>query len=260
MITYRSFVGKINCLFSTPESPNGILVITCSGLPGQPENYELFSYLTQRGFLCVHPKYEGTWESQGKFLKHSPVKDLKKVINYLRKWHSLKSAYDETLIKLDFENIFLLGSSFGGSVALVTAANSAEVKGVVSIAPVTDFTQHGKGELEEQDLTSLGRFLKQGYGRAYNFNLDEWKKLLNGNIDINPVNYKTELSDKNVLLIHGEQDKTVSVQKTRDLFLSIKNNKSKLICIPNIDHLSFYHLKSTGYLDKILEWMTLTSK
>jgi alpha/beta superfamily hydrolase len=243
-------------LFSVPDKSNGNLVINCSGLPGQPENYELFSYLTQKGFVCVHPKYEGTWESEGKFLDHSPVDDLRTVINYIIESHVLESAYDGSLIKLEFNNIFLMGSSFGGSVALVTAANSNDVMGVVSIAPVTDFTKQGKGDSNEQDLAYLGKFLKKGFGRAYNLDLDDWSKLLNGNIDLNPVDHVESLLRKNVLLIHGEADKTISIYKTKDFFKRIENDKSKLICIPDTGHLSFYHLRSAGYLDRISEWIT----
>lgn len=260
MITYRTFINKINCLFSVPEKSNGNLVINCSGLPGQPENYELFSYLTQKGFVCLHPKYEGTWESEGKFLDHSPADDLQSVISHISENHALESAYDGSLIKLEFKNIFLIGSSFGGSVALVTAAKHSRVMGVVSIAPVTDFTKQGKGGSSEQDLAYLGKFLKKGFGRAYNFDLKDWSKLLSGEIDLNPINHTKDLSQKNVLLIHGEDDKTISVQKTIDLFSTIKNNKSELICIPSVGHLSYYHLKSAGYLDKISEWMISVSE
>ena len=104
MITYRTFIDNINCLFTIPEVSNGNIIINCSGLPGQPENYELFSYFTQQGFICIHPKYEGTWESYGKFLEKSPVEDIIKVIDYVSEKRSLKSAYDSSTINLNFKN------------------------------------------------------------------------------------------------------------------------------------------------------------
>ena len=222
MITYRTFIDNINCLFTIPEVSNGNIIINCSGLPGQPENYELFSYFTQQGFICIHPKYEGTWESYGKFLEKSPVEDIIKVIDYVSEKRSLKSAYDSSTINLNFKNIFLFGSSFGASVALVAHAKTSSITGVVAIAPVTNFVTQGGGEDEEQDLTNLGTFLREGYGRAYDFELDNWQKLLEGEIDINPVNYKEELSSKCILLLHGENDKTVSIQKTKDFFENIE--------------------------------------
>ncbi|TSC86811.1 MAG: Uncharacterized protein G01um101416_576 [Microgenomates group bacterium Gr01-1014_16] len=261
MIMYRSYIDKIHCLFSLPSSePQKKIIIACSGLPGQPENYELFSYFTQEGFICVHPKYEGTWESYGKFLNHSPVDDILKVIDHLKKERSLVSAYDNSLIKFDFDEVILFGSSFGGSVALVSAARSQNVNRAIAIAPVIDFSTQGKDKREEQDLTNLGEFLQRGYGRAYDFELRDWKKLLEGKIDMNPIKYIKELSPKKLFLVHGEEDKTISVYKTRRFFDDLKNKESEFLLVPNAGHLSFYGLQTTSSLSKILDWIKMGSK
>jgi alpha-beta hydrolase superfamily lysophospholipase len=257
MIIYRTFIEKIHCLFTVPENPNGKLIINCSGLPSQPENKDLLAFFTEHGFICIHPKYEGTWESYGEFLDHSPADDITKVIDQVSKERALKSAYDGAMIPLPFNEIILFGSSLGASAALVAGAKSEHVHSIIALAPVIDLARQGKDEVEEQDLTHLGKFLQDGFGKAYNFKLENWEKLLSGKIDVNPQMYTKELSNKRITLVHGELDKTVSIAKTKKFFDELKSDKKRFISIPDAGHLTFARLKETKFMKEIVTWMQL---
>jgi len=256
MILYRSFVGPINCVYAFPETQSKRkLIIICPGLPSQPENWDLMSKLAKMGFTNLTVKYQGTWESKGYFLKDSPVKDVISVIDKIIEKKTLISLYDNSTMSLDFDEIVLFGSSFGGSVALVAGAKHNQVRKIVANAPVTDYKLHGKDKnSKEQDLEKLGSFIKRGYGRAYALEQSDWERLLIGEVDINPVKYREELSKKDLLLIHGKKDKTVSPGKTVDFFEGITSENKKLILIPDVDHFSLNNA-SVEILEEVEKWI-----
>ncbi|MEP7162355.1 MAG: alpha/beta hydrolase, partial [Candidatus Moraniibacteriota bacterium] len=66
-----------------PERQEGRVVIFCSGAPGLSSKRELFQFLSDKGYTSIHPRYRGTWESDGEFLKRSPHQDILDVIDEL---------------------------------------------------------------------------------------------------------------------------------------------------------------------------------
>lgn len=244
MTTYRTFIKDINCNFSLPIHKNRRkVVIICPGLPSSPENFEIMEWLSKNGYYCIHPKYSGTWESYGNFLRKSPVKDILRVINFIKRNKYLYDCYNEKRIPLHFTDFILVGSSFGGSVALVAGSKAKEINKIIAIAPIVDFSQHRKNKnLEEQDLERLFKFIRKAYGRAYILKLSDYRKLIQGKVDINPIDYIDKLKSKKIIIIHGTKDRVVSIKRTKDFFKKIESQNKKFYELKNKEHLSLSKL------------------
>ena len=259
MITFRTFIKGNNCLFTIPDSnSNKKLLLICPGLPSRPDNFEVMRYFTSKGFTCFFVKYLGTWESDGEFLKKSPVEDILTVLNYLVERKSVRELYALKQVTFDFEKIFLIGSSFGGSVALVGGAKSNLVTKIVSLSPVVNFRQKGGTKILQQDLRHLGQFLKRGYGQCYRFSPSDWNKLIEGKIDLNPEDYVEELKQKAIMILHGDQDKEVSSKYSRSFFDKLTSRYNRYIGIKDKGHLSLSNLDEQQ-LKLISDWLLLGS-
>src|ERR1051325_8928015 len=76
---------EIVCEFVPPVRPTRRVIILCGGMPGYPGNRGLFSFLSKKGFWVFAPRYRGSWESGGEFLRISPHKDIQDVIEAIPK-------------------------------------------------------------------------------------------------------------------------------------------------------------------------------
>lgn len=255
MILYRTFIGQINCVFTLPESKNHKkIIVFCPGLPGQPENKNIMEFYSRQGFTCFFIKYRGTWESGGNFLEKSPEEDVREVIDYLNVKKRVTELYNLREIDLKFDEIFVFGSSFGGSVALVAGAKNQKVAKITALAPVVDYRSQGKEKSSEEDMQHTGEYISRAYGYGYRLESKNWKKLLNGDVDLNPKDYVNELRNKQVFILHGESDLSVSPQKTKNFFSEIKKSNSQYVSIKDLGHLSFSNLPDENRYE-ISKWL-----
>ena len=88
-------------------------------------------HFVKAGFAAFAFDYRGFGESEGK------VRNLVAPHRHLKDWKNAL-AFVRTLEQVDTSRIFLWGSSFGGGLALVTAAREKNIKGVISQIPFVD--------------------------------------------------------------------------------------------------------------------------
>jgi pimeloyl-ACP methyl ester carboxylesterase len=253
MIVYKTFIGQTGCDIALPSKINKKkLIIICPGLPSDPSNYDLLDFLSNEGFLCVYVRYSGTWGSYGNFLKESPVKDIENIINVLSKNKFFIDSSNNQKVKLNFREIILLGTSFGGSVCLVSGAKSKNVDKIIVLSPIIDYRDHARNpDYNEEKLESLGIYLKQAYGTSYNFNSVNWKNFINGKLDINPNDYLNELSKKEIILLSGAKDKSISINRVNNFFNNLSSKKKRHYIFENSGHLSIRGLDKS-VLKKVL--------
>lgn len=147
---YRAKCGDIIFEFSVPEISKGVVVV-CEGIPNVPKQKELMTHLVQHGYSVVYPRYRGTWESRGEFLRKSPAQDIADLVSFLKKTY-VKELYAGKEFSLQGP-IHLIGSSFGGSVALSLAENQ-DVHKIIALSPIVDFSKHNE-DGGEADLAIL---------------------------------------------------------------------------------------------------------
>lgn len=228
-ISRTIFKKEIICEFLPParKTKRQKVIILCPGAPGAPRRDEVLKLISKKGFWVFNPRYRGTWESYGKFLKKSPHQDILDIISELPKGFS--DSKTEKKIRLKPEKIFLIGSSFGGPAAIL-ASKDKRVKKVVSICSVIDWREEEK---TVEPLVALKHFIREFFGRAYDFDTKDWDKLKTGKF-YNPIHEAENLDGRKIFLIQCKDDKVVFWKPTGKFS---KINGAKFVLLKKGGHL-----------------------
>lgn len=173
------------------KTPANGTIILLEGLPGNPSSKEpLMQKLAEYNYDVIFPMYEGTWKSKGEFLKRAPSKVIIELIDALKKGIEIGNREYRS------KRVFVLGSSFGGGVALdIASTNVADKVSVTS--PVISFRK-------AEGIETLENYLATAQSKNYRFDTKNWQKLLNDEIwslDNNKIEKPTD-----ILVIAGEND------------------------------------------------------
>ncbi len=251
MIKNKIRMGDIISESYYKKDNNGLVIIFCMGIPSKSNFEELAKKYVDEGFVFIHPKYIGSWESYGDFSIKSCKETISSIVQGIRN-KNLLSVFGEK-IDLNVKKIFLLGHSFGGSVALTTGAD-LDIDGIIAQSPITDYRLHAKQkEYAEEDLLQLYDFLRLGFENVYrNLKKGDWDNFCENGDEINPADYIDKLKAKDVLILHGKKDKSVSYKKSRLFFGKIKGNSrfSKYIETED-DHSTI----KEGSIQEIISWI-----
>jgi|GEM_PF-2085088 pimeloyl-ACP methyl ester carboxylesterase len=197
-------------------------VILCDGLPGAPERHELMGAIAAAGWHVVHPRYAGTWESDGQFLAHSPADDIVKILAAAKA--GILTAKDQPPAR----EVALLGSSFGGAVAL-RLADFAPVDRVVALSPVISFRALAK------HLATLPAYLRDTYPGTYRFDDADWERLVRDEIiDLAEVG---SAGVTKTAIIAGADDEQIPVKDILDY--SLAGHAAYYLALPGRGHLGF---------------------
>ncbi len=193
--------GEIVAEFMAPRRKSRQVVILASGVPGTPSRPDLLEFFGRKGFWVFSPRYRGTWESRGKFLRISPHRDILDVIGELPK--GFQDILSGRHYRVKPKAIYLVASSFGGAAALL-AARDPRITKVVALSPVVDYRVRSKAE----SFPKLWRLVRTGFGGAYRFSVRDWKKLKSGTF-FNPMARAHEIDGRKVFIIHSRDDDVV---------------------------------------------------
>src|SRR3989344_271631 len=120
MHTLRTrFKKEIVTEFLPPRKKSSKVIILCSGMPSVPYKPDLMEFFSKKGYWVFYPRYRGSWESGGQFLKISPHQDIIDVIDSLPK--GFKDAWGGKIYKVRPSKICLFGGSFGGPAAILAS-------------------------------------------------------------------------------------------------------------------------------------------
>ena len=190
------------------------VVIMCDGAPSVPSKRDLITFFSRKGFWVFHPRYRGSWESDGVFLRKSPEQDVLDIIDQLPR--GFKSAEDGKKYFIKSSEIFIIAGSFGGPAGIL-ASRDPRVNKVVCISPVVDWQAPSKAEPLKW---WLGKFIGDAFGNGYRFKSSScssdgaaaanrtWKKLATGKF-YNPVRHVAEIDGSKLLIFHARDDKSV---------------------------------------------------
>lgn len=240
-------------------------IISCHGLPSHPYQHTpaKMENVTDAGFVMVFPNYIGTWGSDGTMSWENCVKTILSTVNFIKSGQGKKVTQyvdEDAVIKWKVKDITLLGGSFGGSVALVAGAKSKYVKNIISIAAPTNWRNHSKiPEEPAEPIEDLFNAVKDGWKHLWRIpNKEEWMRLVKGTVDLNAVDYIEALKSRNTLLIHGDADKVVSVNRTKELHEKVKIGKGKheIIILKGESHLGNQIIGRAEILSKIVEYLS----
>lgn len=216
----------------TDSKPKGIIIL-CEGMPALPDRSDLMNRFCRNGYHVFLPRYQGTWENCGTFLKHSPAKEILELCEAINNGIQLPSK------QIRSTHVILIGTSFGGSVA-IDAADHPSVRRVIALSPVIDFAQM-------PELKTLGPYLKEFYPGAYRFEQKDWNKLLNGKL-IQPLLKLSSPTRKKIKIILGEKDTTIPPEQIKLLPTTIQK---QILTYHAVGHISFSKI-TEPILDDIL--------
>lgn len=187
-----------------PERQTGKVAVLAIGVPSGSSKKDRLEFLAAQGYVAVYPRYRGTWESEGWFLKHSPAQDLRDVILELEKKKSVADCFSGEKIPIKVSVIHLFGSSFGGPTVLLNT-DLPIVKKVIAVSPVIDFSVEG----EDEPFHEFVRFSREGFGGAYRVkHTEDWRKLIETDF-YNPVAHTKDIDGHKVFIVHAKDDRSV---------------------------------------------------
>jgi dipeptidyl aminopeptidase/acylaminoacyl peptidase len=230
MYTLRTkFKNEILAEFLPParQTKTQKVIIICFGAPSLPDPQERIEFFSKKGFWTFAIRYRGSWESSGKFLAKSPEQDVLDVIEELPKGFS--EAWGNKKFKLKPDKVFVIGSSFGGTAAVLSSL-SGKVDKAVAVSPMMDWKNPGP----EEPYPKMIRFFKEGFGEGYRLAPNAWQKLQSGKF-YNPINHVDKINSEKLLIIHAKDDQTCPYKITK---LFADQSGSKLITLNNGGHLS----------------------
>ncbi|MBU6500843.1 MAG: prolyl oligopeptidase family serine peptidase [Patescibacteria group bacterium] len=227
----KEIVSEFLPPFRRADWKHGRIIIFCSGMPSVPAKGGLLEFWSKKGYWVFLPRYRGTWESGGKFLRVSPEKDIMDVIDGLSS--GIKDLWGGPgggkIYRLHPRKIFIIGGSFGGPAAILCSRDKRVVKSV-AISPVIDWRVDSKIE----PMGMLSRFTRSAFGEAYRFSQSDWKRLSGGKF-YSPAEHTREIDGKKIFIIQAKDDKYVFWQPARKF---AKYTGAKLLLLKKGGHLS----------------------
>lgn len=221
------FKKEIVAEFAMPSRPSIRVMILCFGMPGMPSKKSLMEFYARKGYWVFAPRYRGSWESDGSFLRVSPERDVLDVLDELPR--GFTSIGDGKRYRVPPCKVVVIGSSFGGPAALL-ASRDPRVHKVITVSAVVDWTARSKAE----PLDWLAGFTRDAFGNGYRFTQKNWNKLKSGKF-YNPVAHAHELDGRKIFMIHARDDESVLAQPVQTF---AKLVHCKLIMLKHGGHLS----------------------
>ncbi|MBI2358936.1 MAG: alpha/beta fold hydrolase [Deltaproteobacteria bacterium] len=208
--------------------------ILCHGMESNKESEKLVALsqaLAKRGILTLRFDFAYAGESSGKF----------EDITYSGEVEDLRAAYD-FIQRLSAEKIAILGSSMGGTVALLFAAEEKRVAALATIAAPLHPEKITEAILSREEVQQWRRegFLHY-HGRRINMSLLEDIERL----DVAGAVKKIVCP---VLLLHGDRDDTVPVAEANEIYDCLVGSK-RLVVLSGADH----RLSDPSHLERALE-------
>ena len=200
-------------------------VCTCHGIPaGIPDPNDrgyasLAEYLCSNGLAVLIFNFRGTGASGGSLDMLGWTRDLGAMLDYL-------CALDE----VDKSRLSLLGFSGGAAVSVYVAAKDKRVSSVAAGACPAEFGLWTR----EEPQSIVDHFRDIGAIRDNDFppSPHQW---LDGFKIVKPIDYIAQIAPRPLLLVHGDEDETVSLEDAHRLYAQAGEPK-KLVIVEGAGH------------------------
>lgn len=195
------FANEIVAEFLPPARKSRKVMILLGGMPTVPAKREMLVHFSKRGYWTFFPRYRGSWESGGRFLRISPERDVLDLVGQLPR--GFKDMWSRVRHRIVPSVIHIIASSFGGPAGIL-ASRDPRVSKVVALSPVVDW----RAPSAEEPLGRLYTFVKEAFGGGYRVSRPAWDKLERG-MFYNPAAHVSELNGRKLFIIHASDDRIV---------------------------------------------------
>ena len=226
-------------------------IILLHGFPGNEKNFDLAHVFRRAGFNVLVFYYRGSWGSGGKYSFDNCIQDVHTVIKYLRNEKNAK------LLRVDNDNIILIGHSWGGFCALYAGLND---KSIHKIASISGFNPGIFGEyitsnsnIEQSDLHQIFNEINPLQGTSGKELLDE---IVNHKDQWNLIKYGRDLSLKDLCITAAQRDLVLPKEIHHDpLIKSIKEFAEKNIVTFQYNTNHSYSDHRIALAKDLLKWL-----
>jgi len=173
-------------------------------MPSGSSKASLIEFLARQGFYVVFPRYRGSWESGGSFLKREPTKDISDVMQYVLKNKKLRDLWGRVdHVFPDKPKIYIFAGSFGGPAGILLSGD-VRVEGFIAVSPVVDWTMESKAE----PIDEMYDFAKLAYGEGYRMKKSAWNKLGTTSF-YDPLKQLEKVDGTKIIIFHAKDDESV---------------------------------------------------
>lgn len=238
------FEDEIVAEFWAPNKPSRKAIIILDGCPSVPSKHKVGEFFAKKGYWVFHPRYRGSWESDGIFLEESPEEDVLIVAEGINA--GFRNIYDGIEYLLDVDDITVVGASFGGAAAILSLKYPLIAK-AIALSPVIDW----KAPSKEEPFDFFIYMLQEGFGPAYRSDEFAWKKLQSGKF-YSPKADAAQIDTSSLFVVHALDDKVVPVAPLREF--SIKK-KFKPLYLKKGGHFSASRVMDKEIWAKVKEFL-----
>jgi len=242
-ISFKSAGKKIAAILEIPEESNPPAVIYSHGFTSSgtmewtPDSthkvVNTAARLRQLGFLVLRFDFRGLGKSEGEFMEdgiNGEVKDLMAAVDFVK--------------DRGCEEISFLGSSLGGAVSILNY-DYAKPRSMVLWNPVTDLGAFslpygGHSEKEIRAVVKAGGSIeitddgkKYVLGKSFLKELIDIKEGIRGDLDVQRTLTEIECP---TLIIHGNKDEVLPIEKCREDFKRIPANIKEFVEVKGAGH------------------------
>jgi uncharacterized protein len=247
MLPFHDASGhRIAAVLTTPSRAATSVAVLCHGfLSGKHSstNNALTRILTERGIATFRFDFFGQGESQG------PFQELTNTLAVSQAMAAL-----DLMTQQGFRRLGLMGSSFGGLVAILTAAQRSDLACLALKCPVVDFAEELRLEFGEEEMarwktTDTIPNIMGGNDRIalrYSFYEDCLRQ-----IAYEPARSITAPT----LIVQGDQDEHVPLHQSARLYEALTVTKH-LELLPGADHQFTQREDFTRMTGLIADWLT----
>ena len=225
------------------DNSNSCFIIYCHCFTCSKEtitSHRISRMLAERGFAVLRFDFTGLGNSEGEFATttfHSMQDDLKSAIGFLTQNYQPPS--------------FIVGHSFGGTIALSVAQSSQDIKGIVTLASPFE-PAHVLHHLDQSSISLLDNDMPSSFEVAGElFDIDP--EFVH---DVRAFNMKAVLAklNKPALILNIENDDIVDEDNSRQI-QQWHSGETVLVDIKNSDHMLSDRKSSEAVADLISNWI-----
>ncbi len=191
----ETLVGRLYLARGADPKPTALLLHGC---PGLELNLDIAATLRDRGWNALVFHYRGCWGSSGRYDMRTITRDVTAAVDYLQ-------AAEPSV---DPGRLAVVGHSLGGWAAILTAAADTRLRAVAVYGAAVDLRaiDMTPGETE-REFTRFLAATPQEFAAA--------REAVVATVD--PLREVTAIAPRPLLVVHGTDDRWVSVEQARML-------------------------------------------
>jgi len=247
-IVWEQASEKTDVAFVSPYQKTDKIVLLIHGFMSNKNsetNQILSQRLSEKGIATIRFDLFGHGESSGQF-KH---------LTLSRCLHQVGSAM-QWIQNNGYLNVSIVGSSFGGLIAIHAAEQYPHLRSVALKCPVSNYPKIWQNRFSDEGMS---RWKKEG---TIAFVTEDGKATLDYSYYEDLLKYDTYSSASRItaptLIVHGDADDDVPVEQTIRLFdtLRLPNNQKQCVIVPGADHAFSKPEDFQAMIDHVHCWLT----